>query len=69
MLAVVSGDVERRGKFVQEEVATIVSMVVAFSVATLILLVLTGYPCAPTSANRPNAGSSPCSRNAIRIRY
>src|SRR5262249_41103635 len=43
MLAVVSGDVQRRGKFVQEEVATIVSMVVAFSVATLILLVLTGY--------------------------
>ena len=43
MLAVVSGDVERRGKFVREEVATIVSMVVAFSVATLILLVLTGY--------------------------
>ena len=43
MLAVVSGDVERRGKIVQEEVATIVSMVVAFSIATLILLVLTGY--------------------------
>jgi len=43
MLAVVSSDVERRGKLVQEEVATIVSMVVAFSVATLILLVLTGY--------------------------
>src|SRR5262245_1660608 len=43
MLAVVSGDVARRGKIVQEEVATIVSMVVAFSVATLILLILTGY--------------------------
>jgi len=43
MLAVVSGDVAKRGKIVQEEVATIVSMVVAFSVATLILLILTGY--------------------------
>jgi diguanylate cyclase (GGDEF)-like protein len=43
MLAVVSGDVGRRGRIVREEVRTIVSMVVAFSVATLILLVLTGY--------------------------
>jgi diguanylate cyclase (GGDEF)-like protein len=42
-LAVVSGDVNKRGRVVQEEVATIVSMVVAFSIATLILLVLTGY--------------------------
>ncbi|HTS52237.1 MAG TPA: bifunctional diguanylate cyclase/phosphodiesterase [Burkholderiales bacterium] len=43
VLDVVSGDVDRRGRVVQEEVATIVSMVGAFSVATLILLVLTGY--------------------------
>src|SRR5262249_38569315 len=43
MLGVVSSDVEKRGKIVQEEVATIVSMVVAFSMATLILLILTGY--------------------------
>jgi len=43
VLDVVCGVVDRRGRVVQEVVASIVSMVVAFSVATLILLVLTGY--------------------------
>ena len=43
VLGAVSNDVDRRGKAIQQEVGVIVSMVVAFSVTAVILLVLAGY--------------------------
>jgi diguanylate cyclase (GGDEF)-like protein len=43
VLGAVSNDVDRRGKTIQQEVGAIVSMVVAFSVTAVILLVLAGY--------------------------
>jgi diguanylate cyclase (GGDEF)-like protein len=43
LMQVASGNVEERGKHTRQEVSGIVTMVAAFSVATLILLITTGY--------------------------
>jgi len=43
VLGAVSNDVDLRGKAIQQEVGVIVSMVVAFSVTAVILLILAGY--------------------------